>query len=282
MMTSVIRQASRTALLGLLALSACLKDESSGSASQTGIGAASPLVWVDQSGISSGVAGDTPPNWIDATTVTPSGGGAILPSTDEITYGFPTPFLPVGDPSLTHQLQTNSSAQAVVVPEDQLAQAINTYRQVSAGFGGVGGIGGIGGIGGGGQQQQFATVLLPMANKSRKNARAHCKHYGTIANNHTGALPAGANAEGDNLIGGGAAPGGRFPKCNASAGQAAQVAVSGPTYGTATAARDYFVNNNAGVITSANYNYMGVGHWPAGSEQYYWNVIFTFGLNPQN
>jgi hypothetical protein len=285
----VIRGASRLALvLALVSMSACLKDDSGSGASQTGLGAATPVIWVDQSAptaASIGVPGDSPLNWIDATTVTATGVGAILPSTDEVTYGFPRPLLPVGNPSLTHPLQTNSNAAAVLNPEDQLAQAINTYRQVSAGFGGVGGIGGIGGIGGG--VGQVGTVMLPMSNKLRKNARAHCKHYGAY---HPGAFPPGnaANPEGDTIMTGGVAPNGRLPKTGANGqpnpfvGGPMAVSVAGAGYPNAQAARDYFVTNNAAQLTTTNANYMGVGHWPAGDQSYYWFVIFGMNPNPVN
>lgn len=285
----VFGSASRLALaLTLVSMSACLKDDSGSGASQTGLGVATPVLWVDQSlptAASTGVPGDSPLNWIDATTVTPTGGGAILPSTDEVTYGFPARLLPIGDPSLTHQLQVNSNAVAILNPEDQLAQAINTHRQVSAGFGNVGGVG-VGGFGGGGGGGQVGTVMLPMSNKIRKNARAHCKHYGVLANNHPGALPL-VNAEGDNILSGGVAPNGRLPKTGtvkqpATATQTLQLVLSGAAYPDATSARNFFVTNNGAQLTNTQYNYMGIGHWPAGDQSYYWDVIFALNPNPVN
>lgn len=271
-----IKTVTRAAmLLTLTALSACLKDNTSSGASQTGIGAPSPLVWVDQSSPILVTSTDSPLNWVDATTVTSTGAGAIVPSTDEITYSFPVVFNP---PGTNHPLQTASNAAAVVSPEDQLAQAINTYRQVNLGAGGVGGIGGIGGIGGGGGGVVVTTVMIPMSNRLRKSARAHCKHAALF---HPGALAAN-NGEGDGLVGGVGTPGGRLPKCGVSVGQTAQFVLSGAGYPTATSARDYFVQNNSAGILATGYTYMGVGHWPSGDQQYYWSVIYGQGVNPVN
>ena len=262
-------------LLTLTTLSACLKDSSGSGLSQTGLGAPSPLVWIDQSQPLLGGATDTPINWIDATTVTSSGVGAIVPSTDEITYSFPRVFNP---PGTNHPIQTNSNAAAVVSPEDQLAQAINTYRQVNLGGGGIGGIGGLPGAGGGGGAVVVTTVMIPMANRLRKSARAHCKHAALF---HPGALAAN-NGEGDGLVAGVGTPGGRLPKCGVSVGQTLQFVLSGGGYPTATTARDYFVQNNSAGILATGYTYMGIGHWPGGSQTYYWSIIYGQGVNPVN
>lgn len=279
--------ASRALALALLvSMNACLKDDTSSGSSSVGVGAATPLtaVWVDTSTPTAG--GGTPDTpltdvWIDATTVTATGNGAILPSIDEVTYGFPTAYLPAGNPSLTHQLMVHSSAAAVVNPEDQILTLINNHRLQTLGqgnLGGVGGIGGVGGVGGVGGQQ---ITALPPSGKLRKNARAHCKHYGRF---HAGALPAGPNAEGDDINGGGVNPTGRLRKGKVTVSAAVQYSLSGPGYSTAQLTFDQLVSSNSPVLTSTAYSYIGIGHWPQGDPavQYYWNFVLGNGVNPVN
>jgi hypothetical protein len=281
--TRMMGWAPRVALaLALGSLNACLKDDSGSSSSSTGIGASTPLtaVWTSTATTGTGGTSDTPLSdvWIDATTVTATGAGAILPSIDEVTYGFPRQYLPPTDPNATHQIMVQSSAAAVVNPEDQLLTQINNYRlqtlanqnqQVNNQNGGLP----LGGI---------TVTAIPPSGKLRRSARAHCKHYGKLSNNHPGALPAGANAEGDALTTGTIAPGGRLPKALVTATGTNQAAFSGAAYNTATNAFNYLSNSNSFVLTATGYTYIGIGHWPQGDQEFYWNIVLGTTVNPVN
>ena len=276
------------ALALLISMNACLKDDSGSSQSSVGPGAATPLsdVWRDQSTAATGSNADTPLSdvWVDATTVTASGNGAILPSIDEVTYGFPTVYTINPPPSadyLLHQLMVHSSARAVLDPEDQILTLINNYRLQTLGqgnLGGVGGIGGVGGVGGVGGQQ---ITALPPSGKLRKNARAHCKHY---ARWHAGNLPQGPNIEQDDINSGGVNPTGRLRKSKVTVSAAVQYSLSAPAYSTAQFAFDQLVSTNSPILTSIAYSYIGIGHWPQGDPLvlYYWNFVLGNGVNPVN
>jgi hypothetical protein len=268
--------------LCLVPLSACLKDDSGSSSSSTGLGAASPLLWQDQSAASGGNTGDTPLSdlYIDSTTVTATGAGAILPSIDEITYSFPK--IPPYIAGNNHQLMVNSSAAAVVNPEDQLLTLINNYRLQTLGAAAVGGGAGGGGLGGiGVPVGGIIVTAIPPSGKLRKNARAHCKHYGKLANNHPGALPA-VNAEGDDINSGGVTPPGRLRKSLISVTAVGQAGLSGAAYSTAQNTFDALVAGNSAILTTTAYTYIGIGHWPQGDQQFYWNFVLATGTNPVN
>ncbi len=273
--------------LCVASMSACLKDDSGSSQSSVGAGVATPLtaVWIDQSTPAGGATGDTPLSdvWIDSTTVTPTGAGAILPSIDEITYGFPKPYLPVGNPNLNHPLMTHSSAAAILNPEDQLLTLINNYRLQT--LGGLGGIGGGGGLGGGGVGVPIggiAITAIPPSGKLRKNARAHCKHY---ARYHDLDFPIGnaQNVETDSIYGGGIqTPQGRLRKSNVTVTGWTEQTLFGVGVSTAQEAFDTLVTGPSIVLTTTAYTYIGIGHWPQGFRDYYWTIILGNGVNPVN
>jgi hypothetical protein len=280
--TGILGWTARGALaLCLVPLSACLKDDSGSSASSTGLGAATPLVWDDQSTGATGGGGDTPLTdvYIDSTTVTSSGLGAILPSIDEITYSFPV--IPAYIAGNNHPLMVQSSAAAVVNPEDQLLTLINNYRlqtlgQQNLGGGGGGGLGGVGvPIGG------IIVTAIPPSGKLRKNARAHCKHYGRTSYNHPGALPL-VNAEGDDINSGGVTPTGRLRKSLITVSSVGQGVMSGPGFDTAQNTFDAMVAANSPILTTTAYTYIGIGHWPQGDQSFYWNFVLATGVNPVN
>ncbi|HEX7896198.1 MAG TPA: hypothetical protein VF950_00355 [Planctomycetota bacterium] len=267
--------------LCLVPLSACLKDDSGSSTSQTGLGAATPILWQDQSTASGGNTGDTPLSdlYIDSTTVTATGAGAIIPSIDEITYSFPK--IPPYIAGNNHQLMVNSAAAAVVNPEDQLLTRINNYRLQTLGAAAVGGAGGGAGGNIGVPIGGIIVTAIPPSGKLRKNARAHCKHHGKLSNNHPGALPA-VNAEGDDINSGGVTPQGRLRKGLIQVTSVAQGNLSGPAYSTAQLTFDYLVSVNALILTTTAYTYIGIGHWPQGDQQFYWSFIAANGVNPVN
>ena len=275
--TGILGWAARGALaLCLVPMSACLKDDSGSGSSSVGLGVNTPLVWQDQSAGAAGGSGDTPLTdvYIDATTVTPSGAGAILPSIDEITYGFPKPF-PVASTFFTHPLMTQSSAAAVVNPEDQLLTLINNHRLQTLGQQNQGGA--LPGNGGG--QVVIIITAIPPSGKLRKNARAHCKHYGKFL---MGALPQGANEEGDNINSGGSTPTGRLRKSNITVSSVVQYAMSGPGFNNPQNTFDDMLAANHPALSTVAYTYIGIGHWPQGDQSYYWNLILATGVNPVN
>ena len=282
--TGILGWAARGALaLCLVPLSACLKDDSGSSTSQTGLGVATPLVWDDQSTPAGANTGDTPLTdvYIDATTVTATGAGAILPSIDEITYSVPR--IPAYIAGNNHPLLVQSSAQAVVNPEDQLLTLINNHRlqtlgqaNIGAGGGGQNGIGvPIGGIN---------VTAIPPSGKLRKNARAHCKHYGRVMYNHPGPLPAFplANVEGDRVNDGGVTPTGRLRKTLITVSAVGEASMSGAGFNNARNTFDAMVAGNSPVLTTTAYTYIGIGHWPQGDQGFYWNFLLATGVNPVN
>jgi hypothetical protein len=277
--TGILGWATRGALaLCLVPLSACLKDDSGSGASSPGVGAATPLVWRDQSTAAGAPSGDTPLSdvYIDATTVTASGAGAILPSIDEITYSFPK--LPPYIAGNNHPLMTQSSAAAVVNPEDQILTLINNYRLQTLGQQNVG-------QGGGGQGNLgvpingIVVTAIPPSGKLRKNARAHCKHYGKF---QLGTLPL-VNEEGDDVNSGGVTPTGRLRKSLITVSSVGQACMSGPAFNTAQNTFNAMVASNSPVLTTTAYTYMGIGHWPQGPPvDFYWNFVLATGVNPVN
>jgi hypothetical protein len=250
---------------------ACSDDDTGGGG---GGGTATPLLWNSTSGGPNGTAGaggSTPLNWIDPNTPVNTGGGGVIASQDERTYGTPTQYLPTGDLRLGHALMTNTSNGQITNPEDLLASFINAYRQQVLGAGAGGIIGGIP-IGGG-----FQNVLLPMDINLRKNARAHCKH---TAINHAGPLVIDNN-EGDDpwadavMDGALDTPAGRLPKSKISDQGGYAAVTSGAAYFDAQTASVYFINLNAAQISNQNYTAMGCGYWTGFSEQYYWHIILA-------
>ena len=280
--TAKLGWAVRGALaLCLVPMSACLKDDSGSSSSSTGLGTPTPLAWQDQSTGPGANSGDTPLTdvYIDATTVTASGAGAILPSIDEITYSFPR--IPAYIAGNNHPLMTNSSAAAVVNPEDQILTLINNYRlQTLGGQQGIGGGGG--GIGGGGIGVPIGGIIvtaIPPSGKLRKNARAHCKHFGRFI---AGNMTLVNTPENDDINSGGVTPTGRLRKSLITVSSVGQGVMSGPAFDTAQNTFDDMVANTSPILTTTAYTYIGIGHWPQGDVDYYWNFVLATGVNPVN
>lgn len=283
--TRVLGWAARAALvLAMVPLGAC-KDDSSGTSGTPGGGTASPLssVWINQATTGGGGGTATPLSdvWVDSTTVTPTGAGAILPSIDEITYSFPKIPAYIAPPNAgyDHPLMTHSSAAAIVGPEDQLLTEINNYRLQTLGNqnqnlgNNQGGLGvPINGI---------TVTAIPPSGKLRKNARAHCKHYGRY---HAGALPQApaTNAEGDAINAGFNPDPGRLRKSNITATSAIDYSLSGAAFDNAQNTFNAMQSGNHPVLTTTAYSYIGIGHWPQGDQQYYWNIVLGNGVNPVN
>lgn len=274
--TGILGWAARGALaLCLVPMSACLKDDSGSGSSSVGAGVNTPLVWQDQSTAGTGATGDTPLSdvYIDSTTVTPAGAGAILPSIDEITYGFPVVYIAGNN----HPLMTQSSAAAVVNPEDQLLTLINNHRLQTLGQNQGGG----GGVlpGGGGQQINIVVTAIPPSGKLRKNARAHCKHWGRY---HTGFMLTNPAPEGDSVNAGGVTPTGRLRKSNVTVSSVGEEIWFGPGVDTAQNTFNAMLQGNSPVLTTTAYTYIGIGHWPQGPSSFYWSFILATGVNPVN
>lgn len=241
-------------LSALLLLGGCLDDESSGSSSSTGLGAASPLPWVDQSASATGGGGDTPLQWVD--TVVASGQNPFgIASYDERTYGGPD----VYESGSIHPLMTRTTSNIILGGEDQVASRLNNYRWLALT---------------GGQfiidpPVPVGAFYLPVSNSLRKNARAHCKHFTGF---HLGPLTS-SNPEGDGVSS-------RLSKCKITAATCAEAVLSGPAYAEPDVAADWFIAHNSSLITSLSYNYFAAGHFLGGSETAYWSLVFAKDPSP--
>ncbi|HEX7898166.1 MAG TPA: hypothetical protein VF950_10425 [Planctomycetota bacterium] len=244
------------AALGVLALLAgCLKDDTSGSSSTTGLGSSTPLPWTSTSSSpSTGNSGDTPLLWVDA--VAASGQNPFgIPSTDERTYGSPTVYVA----NSIHPLMTRTTSNIITTAEDHVASRINNYRWLA--------------ITGGNffinPPVPVGVFYLPMSLNLRKNARAHCKHFVGF---HNGPLTL-SNPEGDTVTG-------RLTKSMITYGAAAEVVLSGPTNGDPDLAADLLIQNYGSLFANPAYNYIGVGHFAGGTETFYWSVILAASPSP--
>jgi hypothetical protein len=251
-------------VLSLVILPACGGGAGGGSSN-------SGLLWNSNAG--TGTGGSPTPGgtlWEDPNSGLGGGTiGAIIPSSDDITYSMPTVYIAGNN----HPLSTSTSATTITQAENLLMQALNAYRSQQLGGGGLGGLGGLNGGNIGAVPQ---NTFLVGHDPSTRNARANCKHTSVF---HPGAI-APSNPEGDAINSGGVAPAGRLAKTKITATGVQELVVSGQGYGDYNAAASYFISNFGPVIADTKWTHIGAGYWTGGSEQYYWSVILATAAKP--
>jgi len=222
------------------------------------------MLWNSTSATGGGGSNNPETLWVDPNSGVGGGTiGALIPSSDDITYSTPVVYI-AGN---THPLMTSTSAQTIRQAEDLLMQALNGYRSQQLG----GGLGGLGGVGGGGIVVAPQNTFLIGHDGLTRSARANSKHFSFY---HPGAI-ANVNPEGDEVNSGGVAPAGRLAKGRIAAPAVRQLVVSGQGYSDYNAAAAYFVSNFGNVLTDLQWTHLGCGYWTGGSEQYYWTVILA-------
>lgn len=255
----------------VLALASC-KDDTSGGSSDNGLGASTPLPWVDTSFSGAGGSGDTPLLWNDPET----GPGSTPPNdaSDIRTYTAPDIYM-MGNrhPLMTHV--TSRSHPNIIPREDRVTQILNDFRF-----------------------QEYVRIigypLPPNARLSealflRQNARAHAKHYAVWFPgvhlplvNHEGdsvwysAPIAGPGIERLPNLGTVTGPAsGRLPKSKVQVDEVGQLVLSGTQYWDADTVGRFLIATYPDFLRHTTWSHMGVGYWSTigSGVDHYWNVI---------
>lgn len=254
-----------------LALTSC-GDDTSGGSSDNGLGAATPLPWVDTSVSGGGASGDTPLLWNDPQT----GPGSIPPNdtSDIRTYTAPDIYeLGNKHPLMTHV--TSRSHPNIIPREDRVTQILIDFRKA--------------------EYARLVGYPLPAAatlNEAlflRQNARAHAKHYAVWFPGTP--LPL-VNHEGDSVwytapIGG---PGierlpnlgtligpatGRLPKSKVQVDEVGQLVLSGTQFWEADTVGRHLITTYPDFFRHTAWTHLGVGYWSTigTGVDHYWNII---------
>jgi hypothetical protein len=284
-------------LLGGTQMGGC-KDSSGSGSSSTGLGANTPLNWLDTSSTGGGTVGDSPMLWND-----PQTGPAATPPSDPSdirTYTNPDIYQ-IGNKHPLMTQVTSATHPYIIGPENGLTKYIQDFRY----------------------NEWVKLTGNPPARGAkidefvmlRQIARAHCKDFAvwhpnlpfTDANPHGDSLlqdgvyfgdgvgyyfsvtifPDGVSSNAHNLPPIEFASDGRIPKCRLQVLNAGQLVLSGTGYMDPFNVFAFWITNNRQFIlwtdslNGQTWTHLGVGYWraPGTALVHYWGLVMA--TNPQ-